>query len=42
MRRALADLEGEGMEGYWGYNPFENSKVQKSDKAKQKTVEMKR
>ena len=28
--------------GYGGYNPFENSKVKKSDKTKQKTEEMKR
>ena len=40
MRHALADLERG--EGYGGCNPFENSKVKKSDKAKQKTEEMKR
>ena len=40
MRHALADLEGGG--GYGGCSPFENSEVKKSDKAKQKTEEMKR
>ena len=40
MRHALADLEGGG--GYGGCNPFENSKVKKNDKAKQRTEEMKR
>ena len=39
MRHSLADLEGGG---YGGYNPFENSKVKKKDKAKQKTAVMKR
>ena len=38
MRHALADQEMGG----GGYNPFENSKVKKSDKAKRKTEEMKR
>ena len=36
----LADLERGG--GYGGCNQFENSEVKKSDKAKQKTEEMKR
>ena len=42
MSHALADLERG--EGYGGCNPFENSKVKKSDKAKQKKnpEEMKR
>ena len=35
MKHALADQEGGGG-GYVGCNPFENSKVKKSDKAKQK------
>ena len=40
MRHALADLERG--EGYGDCNLFENSKVKKNDKAKQKTEEMKR
>ena len=41
MRHALADLEGVG--GYGGCNPFENSKVKKKViKQNKKTEEMKR
>ena len=41
MRHALPDLEGGGG-GYGVCNPFEHSKVKKSDRAKQNTEEMKR
>ena len=42
MRHALADLEGEGGGVTWVAIPFKIQKWKKSDKAKQKTEEMKK